>query len=152
VFIPRKNQSKRKVENVDEVVSFLKSFCESNELNFIEFDAGKFSYRERFKIFSEAKYVLASHGGANLHCYWFNKNCKFIEVCFPTDNGFHELSTTCCAFGLDSYCISEVSSHYNDSFILNIEKVKKILNEQDIAYIDTESYYWNLEENERAIL
>lgn len=151
VFIPRRNQSKRKVENVDEVVSFLKFFCESNELNFIEFDAGKFSYRERFKIFSEAKYVLSPHGGANIHCYWFNEECKFIEVCFPTDNGFHEFVTTCCAFGLDAYCISAVGNHYFDSFNLDIDKLSKALNDQEIVYIDTETYYWNLEAKEQVI-
>jgi capsular polysaccharide biosynthesis protein len=152
VFIPRRDQSKRKVKNVDEIVVFLKSFCELNGLIFIEFNAENFSYRERFKIFSEAKYVLAPHGGANIHCYWFNEKCKFIEVCFPADNGFHEFVTTCCAFGLDAYCISVDGNHYQNSFNLNIDKVKKILNGQEIVHIDTESYYWNLEAKERFVI
>jgi len=150
IFIPRLKQKNRRVENFPEVFDFLNEYCTSNGLNLIVFDAGDMSHEERFKIFNEAKFVISPHGGSNYHCYWFNKNCKLIEIVFPSrESGFHELGSVCCSFGLDYTCmVSEYNNHYSNFIYLSIDKLKDIFDGKDTETVDTNEYYWNNKKEE----
>lgn len=51
----------------------------------------------------------------------------------------------------DNTFYSKIKCLKEDKEILDIDKLSKILNNQEIVYIDTESYYWNLKERERFV-
>jgi len=128
VYISRKKCAVRKIKNEDAVIEFLKEYAESQDLKFVYFDPPGKNIDENYKIFNDAKIVIAPHGGANYHIYFCRPSTKFIEICFIADDkNIHSLSGISAGIGLDYYFLTIDVSHYSEGGILQIDNLRQLI-------------------------
>lgn len=74
IYISRKNASKRKLNNEDEIIPILKKY------GFTIVDCNKLNFEEQLKYTLNSEILISSHGAGFAHMLWMKKKSKVLEI------------------------------------------------------------------------
>ncbi|MBV6484725.1 MAG: hypothetical protein KFKLKKLM_01236 [Flavobacteriales bacterium] len=73
IYITRKNASKRKIENEDEIIPMLKQY------NFEIIDSSLLTFQQQVELFSQCKILISIHGAGLTNVLFMDKQTQLIE-------------------------------------------------------------------------
>ncbi len=116
---------RRTISNEDQLKDTLINFCLRNNLNFIEFEAEKYTIEERADIFRNTHTVISPHGGANYHLIFCPKGIKFIEYTFI--DCLYTLYNIASSLELNYYVVPNYGTNETHSIEIDIHKLNMLL-------------------------
>lgn len=117
----------RSIQNIDEIEKVLKDYSKENNLIFYKINPSNLAPKDLFNIFNKAHTILSPHGGANYNILFCNSNTKFVELCFT--DCMYTLYNIASSIKCKYYIIPSKGHNNTQSFYIDINKIKKIINE-----------------------
>jgi capsular polysaccharide biosynthesis protein len=118
IFISRAKAKKRRINNEDELISFLET------LEFTSYELENLSFNSQVKLFQESKFIIASHGAGLSNIIFSKKNTEIIEL-FPS-NYFEECYQNISKkLGFKHVVLIQDNGDKNNNYRVNIEDLKE---------------------------
>tara|TARA_B110000305_G_C19411350_1_gene625623 strand:+ start:177 stop:1211 length:1035 start_codon:yes stop_codon:yes gene_type:complete len=123
IYISRRFSDYRKILNEKKLIKFLK------DENFKIIHAEKLSFIEQIRCFSNAKFVISSHGAGLTNLIWMKPKSKILEIrsANPTQNSNYVLCNT---FKIKYFyhLVRQVNYSSNGSYLFKLDEFKKYYN------------------------
>lgn len=131
IYISRKNASRRRVVNEDQILEFLK------EKSFTVIDLENFSVTETYNILANAKFIVGIHGAGLTNIIFAPKECIVCEFLLENtiiDKCYFNLANS---IGLEyNYimCKSEggTQDHINENYFVPIYEIENFINSYNL--------------------